>query len=114
VSNDPRDWYTPTTHEGEPAYWMTREGVVFFTMKSDGKVAMQGQVEIANIVAAWYRGEIFPRSAAPTMAMILESDKWEEVERSPAPPEPIEIVGGVAGLQKLLVEMAKKNRGRAE
>jgi hypothetical protein len=107
----PRDWYTPTTIDGEPAYWMTREGVIFYTIKTDGDVATRAQVEIANIVTAWYRGEIFPRSAAPTMLMILDSDKWEEKELPPTSPEPVEIVGGVAGLQKLLVEMAKKNRG---
>ena len=68
MSDDrPSDWFRPTTIEGEPAYLVTREGVVFYTMKADGKVAMQGQVEIANIVVAWWHGEIFPRSAAPTI-----------------------------------------------
>ena len=112
MSNDPRDWYTPTTLEdGSPAYWMSREGVIFYSIKSDGKVATDAQMEMTYIVAAWYRGEILPRSAAPTVSMILESDKWEEIERPPASPEPIEIVGGVSGLQKLLVKMAEQNRG---
>jgi len=50
----------PATIDGERAYWLTREGVIFMTMKTDGKVAMRAQVEIAEIVAAWYRGQIPP------------------------------------------------------
>jgi hypothetical protein len=79
-------------------------------MKADGKVATRGQVEIANIVAAWYRGEIFPRSAAPTMTKIFDVPAWEPPPEPPAP-APLEIAGGVAGLQKLLVKMAEQNRG---
>jgi len=116
MSNDPGDWYRPTTlDDGEPAYWVTREGVIFYAMKTDGKVATQAQMEIATIVAAWYRGEILPRDAAPTVSMLLEFDKdaqaeWEQ-EQAQQQPEPLEIVGGVAGLQKLLVKMAEQNRG---
>src|SRR5262249_61946094 len=71
----------------------------------------QGQVEIAQIVAAWWRGEIFPRSAAPTMSRIFDVPAWEGPPPEPSAPEPIEIVGGVSGLQKLLVKMAEQNRG---
>jgi hypothetical protein len=111
MSDDrPEDWFRPTTIEGEPGYLVTREGIVFYTMKADGKIATQGQVEIANIVAAWWRGEIFPRSAAPTMSKIFDIPAWESPPEPPAP-EPIEIVGGVSGLQKLLVKMAQQNCG---
>jgi hypothetical protein len=118
--SDPGGWSTPATFDnGERGYWLTREGVIFYAMKADGEVATRAQVEITNIVAAWYRGEIFPRSAAPTLAMLLEFDANAEADAKdssypkvrPQRPEPIEIFGGVAGLQKLLVEMAKKNRG---
>jgi hypothetical protein len=112
MSNDrPKDWFRPTTIDGEPAYLLTREGIVFFSVKSDGKVATQAQAEIAQIVAAWWRGEIFPRSAAPTMSKIFDVPAWEEPPPEPPAPEPIEIVGGVSGLQKLLVKMAEQNRG---
>jgi hypothetical protein len=110
VSDDPRDWYKPTTHDGEPAYWVTREGVIFYAMTADGEIATRAQVEITNIVAAWYRGEIFPRSAAPTVAMLLDFDKHAP-EHTAELPAPIEIVGGVSGLQKLFVKMAEENRG---
>jgi hypothetical protein len=111
MSDDRSDWFRPTTIDGEPAYLMTREGVVFYTMKTDGKVATQGQVEIANIVAAWWRGEIFPRSAAPTMAKVFDAPAWEELPPEPPAPTPIAIAGGVAGLQKFLIQKAKENRG---
>jgi hypothetical protein len=90
---------------------MTREGVVFYTMKTDGKVATQGQIEIASIVAAWWRGEILPRSAAPTMTDIFSAPHWEELPPEPPAPAPIAIAGGVAGLQKFLIQKAKENRG---
>jgi hypothetical protein len=71
-------------------------------------------VEIAQIVAAWYRGEIVPRSAAPTVAMLLGHADWREVDAlqssEPVPP-PVEIVGGVSGLQKHLIKLAEKNCG---
>jgi hypothetical protein len=99
VSDDPRDWYKPTTTDDEPtAYWVTREGVIFYAMKTDGEVATRAQVEIANIVAAWHRGEIFPRSAAPTVEMLLDFDKHAP-EHTAEHPAPIEIAGGVSGLQ---------------
>jgi len=107
MTDDPRD--TPTTIYDEREYWLNREQVIFMTMKADGKVATDAQAEIARIVDAWYRGESFPRSAAPTVAMLLEVDPRDE--QPPEPPAPIEIAGGVAGFQKLLVEMAKQNRG---
>jgi hypothetical protein len=111
VSDNPKDWYTPTTlDDGEPAYWITREGVIFYAMKTDGEVATRAQVEIANIVAAWYRGEIFPRSAAPTVEMLLDFDKHAP-EHTAELPAPIEIAGGVSGLQKLWIRMAEENRG---
>jgi hypothetical protein len=120
MSDNPRDWFTSTTFDnGEPGYWLTREGIIFFAIKTDGDVATRAQAEIAQIVSAWYRGEIFPRSAAPTMAMLLEVDADAEADAKdssyPKPPlarpEPVEIFGGVSGLQKLLVEMANANRG---
>jgi hypothetical protein len=111
VSDDPRDWYKPTTTDDKPtAYWVTREGVIFYAMKTEGEVATRAQVEITNIVAAWYRGEIFPRSAAPTVAMLLDFDKHAP-EHTAEHPAPIEIAGGVSGLQKLWIRMADENRG---
>src|SRR5262245_25122935 len=110
MTTDPRDWYTPTTIDDEPAYWMTREGVIFYAMKTDGDVAKRAQVEITNIVAAWYRGEIYPRSAAPTVVMMLDFDKHAPEHTAELPP-PIEIAGGVSGLQKLWIRMAEDNRG---
>jgi hypothetical protein len=111
VSDDPRDWYKPTTTDDEPtAYWVTREGVIFYAMKTDGEVATRAQVEMTNIVAAWYRGEIFPRSAAPTVAMLLDFDKHAPENKAELP-APVEIAGGVSGLQKLLVKLAEENRG---
>jgi hypothetical protein len=107
--SDPRDWFRPTIDNGEEAYLVTREGVIMLVVWMDGEVPTRARVEIANIVAAWYRGEIFPRSAAPTITMLLDHDS-----REPQPPEsppPIEIAGGVSGLQKHLVELAKENRG---
>jgi len=95
--------------DGEREYWLNREQVIFMTMKADGNVATDAQAEIARIVGAWHRGEIFPRSAAPTVAMLLEVDPRDE--QPPEPPAPIEIAGGVAGFQKHLVEVAKQNRG---
>jgi hypothetical protein len=109
MSDMPADWYMPGTNGGERCYWITREGVIMVAMWIDGKVATQAKVEIAQIVSAWYRGEIFPRSAAPTVAMLLNHDS-----KTPQPPEliaPIEIAGGVSGLQKHLVKLAEKNRG---
>jgi hypothetical protein len=79
-------------------------------MRTDGKVAALAQAEIANIVAAWWRGEIFPRSAAPTMTRLFNIPAHELPPEPPAP-APIEIAGGVAGLQKLLVNLAEQNRG---
>jgi hypothetical protein len=108
VSDDPRDWYKLTTANGEPAYLITREGAVFYVMKADGKVPAQAQVEIANIVAAWYRGEIFSRSAAPTLEMLLSFDKHAPEPRAKLS---IEIADGVSGLQKLWIRMAEENRG---
>jgi len=111
MSDNPKDWYTPTTTDGEPtAYWCTREGVIFYAIKTDGEVATRAQVEITNIVAAWYRGEIFPRSAAPTVAILLDFDKHAP-EHTAELPAPVEIAGGVSGLQKLLVKLAEENRG---
>jgi hypothetical protein len=110
MSDDPRDWYKPTTIDDEPAYLVTREGIVFFTMKSDGEVPAQAQAEIAQIVTAWWRGEIFPRSAAPVMTSLFEIEPHTP-EPPPKHPAPIEIVGGVSGLQKLFVKMAEENRG---
>jgi hypothetical protein len=98
--------------DGEDAYWLTQEHVIFFTMKADGEVATRAQAEIAKIVAAWYRGEIFPRSAAPTVNMLLEIDPADpQPPPEPVPPSPIEIAGGVPGLQKRLVKLAEGNRG---
>ena len=77
-------------------------------MSSDGKVATQAKVEISQIVVAWYRGEIFPRSAAPTVTMLLDYDS--KAPQPPESPSPIEIAGGIAGFQNHLVELAKKNR----
>jgi hypothetical protein len=63
-------------------------------------------------VAAWYRGELLPRSAAPTMSKVFEIDP---ADPQPTPeelaPPPLEIAGGVSGLQKLLIKMAEQNRG---
>ena len=110
MSDTPADWFMPGTDGGERCYWITREGVVMLAVWSDGEVATKARVEIANIVAAWYRGEIFPRSAAPTVAMLLDFDS-----KTPQPPDgptaPVEIAGGVSGLQKHLVKLAEKNRG---
>jgi hypothetical protein len=110
MSDDPKNWYMPTTIDGEPAYWMTREGVIFYMTKTDGDIATRAQVEITNIVAAWYRGEILPRSAAPTVAMVLDFDRHAP-EHTAELPAPVEIAGGVSGLQKLWVKMAEENRG---
>src|SRR5262249_58480759 len=86
VSDDrPSDWFRPTTIDGEPAYLVTREGIVFFSVKSDGKVATQAQAEIAQIVAAWWRGKIFPRSAAPTMSKIFDVPAWERATGRQSP-----------------------------
>jgi hypothetical protein len=89
---------------------MTREGVIFYAMKTDGDVAARAAVEITQIVAAWYRGEIVPRSAAPTVSMILDFDKHAP-EHTAELPAPVEIAGGVRGLERLLVKMAEENRG---
>jgi len=59
MSDMPADWYMPGTNGGERCYWITREGVIMVAMWIDGKVATQAKVEIAQIVSAWYRGEIF-------------------------------------------------------
>jgi len=119
MTDGPKDWCTPATFDsGERGYWLTREGVVFYAMKADGDVATKAQAEIAQIVTAWYRGEIFPRDAAPTVSMLLEFDSKAEADakdssypKATPRPEPVEIFGGVSGLQKLLVKMAEKNRG---
>jgi hypothetical protein len=107
MSDDPKDWFRPVT--GERGYWVTREGIIFFAMGTDGEVATEAKVEIANIVAAWYRGELVPRDAVPTVTRLMEVDPADP--QPPAEPEPIEIAGGVSGLQKHLVELAKQNRG---
>jgi hypothetical protein len=41
--------------------------------------------------------------------MLLEVDPRDE--QPPEPPAPLEIAGGVSGLQKHLVKLAEKNRG---
>jgi hypothetical protein len=105
---NPRDWYLPGN--GEPVYWISREGAIMLAMTADGKVATDAKVEIAQIVTAWFRGEFFPRSAAPTMIKLLDLDPATPQPPDPAP-APIEIAGGAAGLQKHLVEVAKQNRG---
>jgi hypothetical protein len=100
----------PITYDnGEPGYLLTREGVVMVAVWSDGKVATQAKVEIAQIVSAWYRGEIFRRSAAPIVAKLLDYDS--KASQQPKPIAPVEIAGGVSGLQKHLVKLAEKNRG---
>lgn len=109
TDNPPQDWFVPGTDSGERCYWITREGVIMLAMSMDGKVATDAKVEIAQIVGAWYRGEMFPRSAAPTVAMLLDFDS--KTQQPPEPTPPIEIVGGVSGLQKLLVKLAEENRG---
>jgi hypothetical protein len=107
----PADWYMPITYDnGEPGYLLTREGVVMVAMWSDGRVATQAKVEIAQIISGWYRGEIFPRSAAPTVAKLLDYDS-KASSQPLGPRAPIEIAGGVSGLQKHLVQLAEKNRG---
>src|SRR6516165_1603863 len=113
MSDDPRDWFRPTTDDkGGPAYWCTREGVVIIAMTGGSATVLKARTEIARIVAAWYRGEILPRSAAPTMSKVFEIDP---ADPQPTPeelaPPPLEIAGGVSGLQKLLIKMAEQNRG---
>jgi len=94
MTDDPRDWATPTTFDnGERGYWLNREQVIFYTMKTDGEVATDAQAEIARIVGAWHRGEIFPRSAAPTVSMLLDFDSKADAKAAPQPPEPVEIAG---------------------
>jgi hypothetical protein len=105
----PADWFMPGTDSGERCYWLTREGVVMVVMVADGKKATSAKVEVSQIVTAWYRGEIFPRSAAPTITMLLNHDSKES--QPPEPTAPIEIAGGVSGLQKHLVKLAENNRG---
>jgi hypothetical protein len=106
MTDIPADWFKPGT---DGCYWITREGVIMLAMSMDGEVMTKAKVEIAQIVGAWYRGEIFPRSAAPTVAMLLDYDSKES--QPPEPTAPIEIAGGVSGLQKHLVKLAEKNRG---
>ena len=110
MTDTPADWFRSGTDNGERCYWVTREGIVFFAMLTDGKVTTQAKVEIAQIVTAWFRGEFFPRSAAPTMVKLLDRDPATPQPPDPAP-APIEIAGGAVGLQKHLVEVAKQNRG---
>jgi hypothetical protein len=108
TTDNPSDWFRPFDN-GEPGYWITREGIIFFAMKTEGRVATQAQIEIVAIVTAWYRGQILPRGAAPTVSMLMEV---EPADPQPEPkPAPVEIVGGVAGLNRLLVKMAEENRG---
>src|SRR5947209_6399343 len=109
-TDQPQDWFKSV--DGEHAYWVTREGIIFFAMKADGDVATRAQVEIAQIVVAWYRGEIVPRSAAPTVSMLLGIDPADPQPPPEKLPAPIEIAGGVSGLQKHLVKLAEQNRGR--
>jgi hypothetical protein len=80
-------------------------------MKSAGKVPAQAQAEIAQIVTAWWRGEIFPRSAAPVMTRLFDIEPYTSEPPEPSVPAPIEIAGGVSGLQKLWIRMAEENRG---
>jgi hypothetical protein len=109
MTTEPKDWFKPV--DGERAYWVTREGIIFFAMKTDGDVASRAQVEIAQIVVAWYRGEIFPRRAASTVEKLLGIDPADPQPSPEKLPAPIEIAGGVSGLQKHLVKLAEKNRG---
>jgi hypothetical protein len=104
-----KDWFMPK--DGGRAYWVTRAGIIFFAMKSDGAMATTASVEIVEVVAAWYRGTLLPRRDAPTLAKMLdiEADPDHRVIDAPKP-EPIEIAGGITGLQKHLVAMAKANR----
>jgi len=112
TDDEPKDWFRPTTIDGEHAYLVTREGIIFFAMKTDGDVASRAQVEIAQIVTAWYRGQITPRSAAPTVSMLLGIDPADpQPPPEPTAPPPIEIAGGVSGMQKHLVKLAEQNRG---
>jgi len=107
---DPRDWYRPMNYDGgEPGYWVTREGIVFFAMSTDGEVATQAKVEIAQIVTAWFRGEFFPRSAAPTMVKLLDRDPATPQPPDPAP-APIEIAGGVAYGRGREAELRSRSR----
>jgi hypothetical protein len=59
MTDNPKDWFMRGTDNGERCYWITREGVVMLVVWCDGEVATRARVEIANIVAAWYRGEFF-------------------------------------------------------
>ena len=102
-----------TADSNEHGYLLTREGVILIAMVMDGDVAMRARVEIANIVAAWWRGQIVSRREAPTLADLLDDGPgsgWHEID-APEPSAPIEIAGGVTGLQKHLVALADKNRG---
>jgi hypothetical protein len=96
--------------ETQRVYWLTREGVILITIIAEGNVPMRARVEIAQLVAAWWRGRLLPRREAPTVAMLLDESKYEELPEPPAP-APIEIAGGAAGLQKHLVALADENRG---
>jgi hypothetical protein len=94
--------------DNEREYWLTREHIIFMTMVAEGNVANQAKHEIVTIVSAWYRGQITPRREAPTMEMLLADDPdWPPPS---APAAPVEIVGGVSGLQKHLVKLAEENR----
>ena len=113
----PRDWYQPAVDaSGQRHYWISREGVILLVETADGDVAMRGKVEIAQVVEAWFRGQLLPRSRAPTLASVLDEATYEPGRVRHGDPEewhsePVEIVGGTAGLQKYLIALAEENRG---
>jgi hypothetical protein len=98
-----------TDDSAERSYLLTLQGVVFLAMVSDGNVANQAKVEIAEIVRAWWHGRIVPRREAPTLTRIF--DLGEELPGPEHEPARITIAGGVSGLQKHLVALAAKNHG---
>ena len=95
-----------TDDSTERSYLLTLEGVIFVTMVADGNIANQAKAEIAQIVAAWWHGRIFPRREAPIITEIFNSGS-----ELPEPPAAVEIAGGVSGLQKHVVARADANRG---
>jgi hypothetical protein len=99
-----------TDDSAERSYWLTRKHVIFITMAMDGDVANEAKVEITEIVAAWWQGRLFSRREAPTVVSLLDdSAGYEEIDLPS--PAPVEIAGGVSGMQKHLVALADGNRG---
>ena len=59
----------------EPEYWLNEKQVIMLTMLAPGDEAAranEARHEIVQIIHAWRRGKVLPRSSTPVLNEILQ------------------------------------------